>query len=458
MIGRVRVVFIGVLLTLTSLTTAPVVAQRQSADGVDAFVRGDYARAFEILQPLTTSPWSADHVAEYFLGAMYENGFGVTRDAMRACRLYHRAATARTTALGQHADRLLRLLWMSMGNDWFAECQRGDNGGLDSGFQPALFTLDPGHWVSWDIKGVTITYEGRETRIDRPLDGPRPVTVYMPLQYTALATGSSTSTRRHFVELLSWTALRQTDTWSLHWTLVEIVRNTIENVAGQELTTVKGSRPPEAGAINLRDLVRLEVNDQGDAEWTVASGPRPRTEVIESDAERQEVRAESRARADAEAKFNPAFRREVGRTPELNYVDHRGCGDVFLHSWSADRSEAIVVQADRHALQLATAPKSFDAGASPSGLEVLVHVYEQAQRSGPFCTDVGMPPATEQVWRLTGGRIRIELSPPGLRRRAPYLYRATVRIVAGEFTNAAGRRVGQAGPLVLTAMVGAISG
>jgi hypothetical protein len=454
MMRRVHVVFIGVLLLLT---TTPLVAQGPAAAGVDAFVRGDYARAFEILQPLTASPWSADRVAEYFLGAMYENGLGVARDQMRACRLYHRAASAKATALGQHADRLLRLFWLSMGNDWFNECQRGDNAGFDAGFQPALFPLEAGDWIAWDIKGATIMYDGRETRIDRPLDGPRPVTVFLPLQHTVLVTGPARSTRRHFVELLSWSAQRQPDTWALHWTLVEIVRNTIENVAGQELTTVNAPWPPAPASVSVRDLVRLDVNDDGDAEWTVTTGPRARTQVIEPDAERQEARAESRARADAEAKFDRSLERDVNRAPELNYVDHRGCGGVFLHSWSADRAEALTVRADRTVLGLTMARREFDAAAPERGLEVLVHVYQRAQRSGPFCTDVGMPPVPEEVWRLTGGRITIELSAPGIRRREPHLYRATIQIVDGEFTSGSGKKARQAGPLNVTAIVGSFN-
>ncbi len=447
------------VVALLSVTTAPIAAQRKTADGVDAFVRGDYQRAFEILQPLTESPWAADHVAEFFVGALYENGLGVPADPLRACSFYHRAASVQTTAVGSHVSGLLRPLWQSMGNDWFSNCQLLGNIGFDNGFQPVVFTLEPGHWISWDLKGATITYGGRETRIDRPLAvGGMGRTVFLPLGHIELAVGPSRSMRRHFVEIFTWTASRQANTWSLHWSLVEVVRDTLENVVQDDVLTLTAEKPPTSPPFDVRDVVRLDVTDAGDAEWIIASGPRARRDIVESDAERQAIRAErARARAaeaEANARFDSTLRRDVHRTPELVYGDVNGCGNVFLHGWSADRTEAITVRADRTPLQLGTTTREFDAAVPRNDLEVLVHVYERALRSGPFCTDVGMPPVPEESWRLTGGIVRIELSPPGIRRREPHLYQATIHLVGAEFTSPSGARVRQTRPITLTAVVG----
>jgi hypothetical protein len=449
-----RIVVAGVLL---SLTTVPMAAQGPTAAGVDAFVRGDYARAFDILQPIAESPWSRDPVADYFFGALYENGLGLPADAMRACSHYHRAASARTTALGRHADGLLRLLWIGNGNDWWSDCQLFAGIGYDHGFQPVVFVLGPGHSVAWDLKGATITYQGREKRLDLPLAANSGGLVFLPLEHVELTGGPTRSTRRHFIEIFTWTPAKQPDNWLLRWRVLEVVRDTLEDVTQGELLTLNASKPPSGTSYSARDVAYLSVNDAGDAEWTIAGGPKPRTGIIESETERLEALAVRAAKAEADARFDPARRREVNRTPALVYSEVAGCGHIFLHAWSADRTEAIVVSADRNSLQLGTTEQTFDAGTPRRDLEVLVHVYGRALRSGPFCTDVGMPPLSEEVWRLTSGTITIELSAPGIRRQAPYVYQATVRIVDGEFTSASGRKVKRTSPLILAAMVGTVS-
>jgi hypothetical protein len=320
-----------------------------------------------------------------------------------------------------------------------------------------VFTLGPGHWISWDLKGATITYQGREKRLDLPLAVNTGRLVFLPLEHVELNAGPTRSVRRHFIEIFTWTAGRQPDTWSLRWKVLEVVRDTLEDVTQDELLTVNASKPPSGTSYSASDVAFLSVNDSGDAEWTIAAGPKPRTGFIESETERLEARAVRAAKAEADARFDPTLRKEASRTPALVYSEVAGCGHIFLHAWSADRTEAIVVSANKNSLKLGTTPQTFDAGARGADLEVFVHVYERALRPGPFCTDVGMS-LTEDVWRLTGGTISIELSAPGIRRQAPFLYQATVRIVDAEFTSTSGRKVKRTAPLVLTAIVGTVSG
>ncbi len=64
----------------------------------------------------------------------------------------------------------------------------------------------------------------------------------------------------------------------------------------------------------------------------------------------------------------------------------------------------------------------------------------------------------EETWRATRGSITIELSPPGIRASAPFLYRATIRLVGAEFVNSAGVRVQERQPITLTALVGGFAG
>ena len=54
--------------------------------------------------------------------------------------------------------------------------------------------------------------------------------------------------------------------------------------------------------------------------------------------------------------------------------------------------------------------------------------------------------------------VTIELSPPGVDKRAPFMYRATIRITGAEFVNATGGRAKQTAPITLTALVGWMAG
>ena len=151
--------------------------------------------------------------------------------------------------------------------------------------------------------------------------------------------------------------------------------------------------------------------------------------------------------------------RDVRRAPSLMYSDSDGCGHAFLYGWSDDRTEAMVVRADKDDLGLSTTPKAFDLSAPPRGLELFVHIYERPVRSFPYCTDVGIvPPLTVETWRVVGGTMTVTLSAPGMYARSPDLYRATIRLVGAQFVSATGARVSLPRPVTLTAVVGWVSG
>ena len=59
------------------------------AEGKAAFDRGDYESAFEIFQPLAESE---DINAQYYLGMLYRNGWGVPQDDIEAARWIRLAA------------------------------------------------------------------------------------------------------------------------------------------------------------------------------------------------------------------------------------------------------------------------------------------------------------------------------------------------------------------------------
>ena len=58
-------------------------------DAEVAFNRGDYVTAMKILRPLAER---GDATAEYDVGVMYDQGFGVTQNQTELAKWYHRAA------------------------------------------------------------------------------------------------------------------------------------------------------------------------------------------------------------------------------------------------------------------------------------------------------------------------------------------------------------------------------
>jgi TPR repeat protein len=104
------------------MTSQAVRAQTTTADGVDAFLRGDYSRAAEILTPLVSPTRPPDHAAEFFLAAMHENGLGVPVDPMRACVLYARVAADNTAVFAAQAGVLLNGVSQLLGPDEVKEC------------------------------------------------------------------------------------------------------------------------------------------------------------------------------------------------------------------------------------------------------------------------------------------------------------------------------------------------
>ena len=58
-------------------------------DGMDAYLRGDYATALKLLGPLAKQ---GDPAAQSSIGFMYQNGLGVPQDQNQAAAWFHEAA------------------------------------------------------------------------------------------------------------------------------------------------------------------------------------------------------------------------------------------------------------------------------------------------------------------------------------------------------------------------------
>lgn len=455
-IGRPSLTRLQIVCVATVIWAATSVLQAQTstADGVAAFVRGDYRRAAEILKPLAERwPQAGDPVAQFFMAMMYEAGHGVPADAVRACALYGLGAfdgpfRSQSFSLFQRAEQ-------SLDTDQFDECVFVQGIGFDHGFQPATFALEPTDSIAIDMRGTTITYRGTPKRLDAIVPAASGV-IFLPIEHTRLLTGPAWSTARHFIEVMAWIPL-QPHTWGLAWSLFEVVRDQLIAVASDELTRVSAPRPPADSSFDVRSLVQLGVNDSGVPEWRILTGPDARSEGIPSEAEREEVAALERARLTAAEQIDWTRALDAGRTPAMTYSDADGCGDLHVYGWSRDRGEAITISVNEELVPL-DARGAVQLVLPQPGVDIEVQVYDRPYRSLPFCTDIYDAELRRETWRATAGTVTIEVTPRGVRARHADSRRATIRITDAELTNAAGTRIRQKQPVTLTAVVGTPQG
>jgi hypothetical protein len=259
-----------------------------------------------------------------------------------------------------------------------------------------------------------------------------------------------------------WSASTPSGPWQLRWHIFEIVRDDVIRVGTSEpLVTVEGDNPPSRESFDVREYAVLRVDDDGYAEWEVLKGPRPETERIESDDERREMREARLARDAAEKSVDWSRRYDVNRRPAWTYADADGCGRVQVYGWTGDRAEAIVIHAAAQEIDRSAQSLTFDLARDAGNISVETRLYAAPQRRFEFCSDVVIVdpdlPGPE-TWRAIAGSVTIDLSPPGVRARAPGLRRATVTLSNVVLRNAAGATVKAPGPIRLTAIVGGFGG
>jgi hypothetical protein len=445
------------------IALAPQLAAGQSGtttEGIAAFVRGDYARAVEILKPAAES-WQMpfDNTAAFFMALMYDNGLGVAPDPLKACALLLRTSVnpqAVAPALTFAVQALVEDFNSRLGPEQMGQCMLLTDIGFDRTVQRATFTLAAGHWISVEFSSerrdavAHIEYGGKQRDLELP--GPNTAGVqYLPFTVTELTSLRPRPEPRHFLEAFVFMPV-QVNRWTLMWFVAEIVRDTLVPVTSEELQTVDGQQPPHYELTDLRRLATIRVNADGDAEWVVLSDAERRIDVIETQGEREEIAAERLARQGAEKEVDWTLRRQPDRAPSLVYSasSSDGCMGPVVYGSSHDRTEGIMLLLGPRAFENAS-PATLIVGQTPE-FDVRVHVYDAPQQRFPFCSDVRMTGDEGEVWRAMAGTATIELSPV-FRIREPETYRATIRLTGAEFISVTGARVRQSQPITLSTIV-----
>ena len=455
--------------SLSMATSSHASAQSaRTADGVAAFVRGDYDAAVELLKPAAES-WQIpyDSTALFFMALMYDKGLGVSQDPVRACALLLRTSAPGSelgSGLTFAIQTLIEDLHLRLGPEQMARCMTLMEIGFERVGQSATISLAAGHWISIvqspERREVMarIEYGGKQSEVEVFVPFHHGVR-FLPFTVTELTSLRPQPVPRYFLESFIWVPAR-TNQWTLIWSVSEVVRDTLVQIAFREVQTREGEQPPHVDVSELRRLVTVRVNADGDAEWAVlvpadpaARSREPRSDVIETPGERQERAVAEAALKEAEDKVDGQLRRELTRRPTFAYSHAtEGCWGLMAYGWSVDRTEAITFELDRSQLRASESPISFDLAGRPD-LDVTVHVYASPPRQWPFCDDVvRQEPVVRENWKAIAGVMAIELSPV-FRVREPGTYRATIRLTGGEFISATGVRVRQSQPITLSTVM-----
>lgn len=481
----------GSLLAIALIGAAgPVHAEKPaSGAGVEAFVRGDFVRAVQLLQPIAER-WtdSSDDAARFFMAAAYWNGLGVPRDPVKACAL-HLSAARHTTPFARINASLFASLLPSLSPDQQADCRMLALIGFGHRFEPVTFTFDAEHAVSFALSGqrqgvtATVTYQGKEQRSDAVL-GLVPGVVFLPIRHTELPSTGPPSAHRHFIEVMKWVPVESK--WQLEWALFEVVREQLVSVAEDVVAAATGEVPPESTYVDIRSFVSLDLNASGTPEWTILAGPTAGRHAVVAEptvhaadaAHGTHASGRARPRGDAGARAEPARAADgepesaeprehdesvdwsrvdnAQRPPSLEYARADGCGELLVFGWSSSRMEAVALRAGRAVLELSTAPRVFDLSAADRVIDVSVHVRERPQRSWPFCADASeRGDGRDVIWHAIGGLLTLHAEPLDVRSAEPRRYRVVVQIDGAELVDASGRLIKADKPIRLAATTGA---
>ena len=100
------------LITLLSVLFLAAIAPAFAGpfdDGMAAYKKGDWGKAFEILKPIAEAENSQSAVAQERIAHLYERGNGTPKDITAAAKYFQKAATAGDATAAAHLGRFYRL-------------------------------------------------------------------------------------------------------------------------------------------------------------------------------------------------------------------------------------------------------------------------------------------------------------------------------------------------------------
>jgi hypothetical protein len=260
------------LLVVAMLVPSLSAGQTTADDGIRALVRGDYQLAVRILRPVAEDATAPDPVAQFFMAVLYQSGRGVAPDSLRACGLFAGAAKTASPFM-QQASELANAMRDQMG----LGAQFCGSPGPWTNPVPASFTLGPNHQVDITGSSITVRYHGAERRVTTP-GGPG--LVYLAPRYTSLQISRPVAAQRYFIEQFVWSpnAPEKPSTWTLGWTLAEIVgADYVPTTGERNLISLAGTEAPVSFNVAIFADVRVKGYDA--VEFRVG-GRNPRSGLI----------------------------------------------------------------------------------------------------------------------------------------------------------------------------------
>jgi hypothetical protein len=258
-----------------ALLATSAAAQPTTEDGIRAMLRGEYQAAIRILQPLADDAARPDPVAQFFLAFLYDAGHGGGANQPRGCGLFLQSA-AQVHPFSEQSAAMAAVMREQLHGLASLLCNPGDRW---QGASPQSFVLGPDHRVVFADTSISVIYGDQKQRVGFMVPA---AAIPLPFQHTPLDVTRPVVARRHFFQWYAWMPDRSPNpaSWTLGFTLSEVVADRWIPITGEKsLVVVNGPTPP--ASYRLADLVRLRVNDSGEAEFTISGGNVTRTEVIE---------------------------------------------------------------------------------------------------------------------------------------------------------------------------------
>jgi hypothetical protein len=148
------------------------------------------------------------------------------------------------------------------------------------------------------------------------------------------------------------------------------------------------------------------------------------------------------------------------RSPTFQYVKEQqgGCGDVYFHKGTADKTEVLWVSADKKKLQLPDkGSKTFDLATAPDGLVVAVDLWPQAPRFSAYCNDIAPDVRPDATWKAKKGKVTITVSEPE-DKKGRGSYKASVHLEDVLFEDDAGHQATLKDEAITDVLVGWYAG